>query len=114
MLTPHEIDGFERQLEEIVHATETTLKHLTKDLDFGDDIDDLDEETDESEEFANQLGIKQSLEERLANVKKALQRIKDKAYGRCLNCGRSIEPEVLHALPESDLCRKCKQKIAAK
>mgnify|MGYP002813377215 CR=1 FL=1 len=94
----------------MLHATETTLKHLTEDLNFGDDVDAFDEETDETEEFANRVGVKKVLNEKKENINHALAKIKKSGFGICENCGQTIDPHVLHASPESRLCRKCKKK----
>lgn len=109
-ITSTEIDGLKKQLESALTDIKTTLKHLTTESDFGNDVDDLDEETDESEEFANQLNVKNVLVEKTKNIEDALAKIKSGSYGLCEKCGKGIAIEVLHALPESRLCRNCKQK----
>src|ERR1051325_1395279 len=109
MLTKHELETFKKQLEDAKRSIETTLGHLEKDLDYGDDVDGFEEETDEAEEHANQADVKKSLKERLEHVGRALAKIERGNYGVCENCGKEIETEVLHALPESALCKKCKK-----
>lgn len=109
-MTKHELESFEKQLKAALKATETTLKHLADDLNFGDDIDHGDEKADEAEEFANQAGVKQALQEKIESVKAALEKIRRGKYGLCENCGEPIDIQTLHAAPESYLCRRCKQK----
>ncbi len=40
----------------------------------------------------------------LGQVRAALQRIEDGSYGICLDCGRSIEPARLEAVPWTPYC----------
>ena len=110
MLTKHDLEALEKQLKDSQKAAETTLKNLDKDLDFGDDVDHFEEETDEAEEFANQLGVRKSLQDKINNISLALDKIKSGSYGTCADCGKQIDITVLHAVPESRLCRDCKRK----
>lgn len=48
--------------------------------------------------------------EKLQNIEQALNRIKDKTYGECDECGDDIELERLLALPFTRLCLDCKSK----
>jgi len=57
---------------------------------------------------------RQSLERtrnRLQEVEAALQRIEDGVYGKCLNCGKPIQPERLQAIPAVEYCIECQQKM---
>lgn len=76
--------------------------------DFGNDIDGLDEETDESEEIGNMLSVQEALEERKKRIEKALQKVKEKKYGACESCGKQIEEKLLLVDPESEFCKECK------
>jgi DnaK suppressor protein len=40
---------------------------------------------------------------------RALQKISDGTYGKCANCGKSIEAARLKALPHASLCIACKR-----
>ncbi|SRR5258708_2177687 len=89
------------------------LKQLSVDekpADFGDDVDDFDEETNEAEAFANQSAEGQVLKDRLSEIDIALAKIVDNKYGICESCGKEIEAEVLNAAPESRFCNNCKAK----
>lgn len=46
----------------------------------------------------------------LYHIDEALRRIKDKAYGKCLQCGEPISPARLEAVPHARLCIACKEK----
>jgi DnaK suppressor protein len=57
---------------------------------------------------------RQSLErtqERLQQVEAALQRIEEGTYGKCLRCGKEIQPERLQAMPAVEYCIDCQQKL---
>lgn len=41
----------------------------------------------------------------LEQVREALQRIEDGTYGKCIDCGRPIEPARLEAVPWTPYCR---------
>ncbi|MFA5386485.1 MAG: TraR/DksA family transcriptional regulator [Candidatus Paceibacterota bacterium] len=86
------------------------LKELKAIPDFGSELDP-DIETDESEEFSNQLAQAQVLKGRLADIEIALSKIGKGTYGICENCKKEISPEILKIVPESRLCKECKQKI---
>lgn len=49
------------------------------------------------------------MEEQLAEVNGALERIKDGTYGICTNCGNTINAERLEALPYAELCIDCQR-----
>ena len=104
-----ELEKFENTLLTSKKEIETTLQKLKGELDYGSDVDSLEEETDETEEYANYLATKKPLEEKLQRIAEALERIQNGTYGMCEKCKNPIENEVLMALPESTLCKTCKQ-----
>ena len=69
----------------------------------------LDEEADEVEEYTSLLPIEKTLELKLQNINKALEKIKKGNYGKCEECGKEIEEERLKLIPETNLCNKCKK-----
>lgn len=62
----------------------------------------LEEETDEVEEYETRLATEHSLETRLLEVNKALERINKGSYGRCAKCGKEISKERLLANPAAE------------
>ena len=62
-------------------------------------------EADEVEEYEVRLAAEYSLESRLLEVNRALERIKKGTYGKCAKCGGGISIERLRANPaaESDV-----------
>jgi DnaK suppressor protein len=75
---------------------------------FGDRPD---ENAEEVATYESWLAIEQALELKLADVEKALKKIKDNNFGQCEKCKKEIETERLRALPEAKLCIKCKNNI---
>ncbi len=98
----------DKLLEEKVNIKEQ-LEEIKEDLDFGDDVDSFDEETDESEAFSNYIGIKRSLDNQLEDIESALDKIEKGGYGVCKKCGKEISEDVLDASPASTLCKECKK-----
>lgn len=99
---------FEKRLLTAKSDIEKGLQGLKKDLDFGSDVDHLEEETDETEETVNYLSVKKPLDDKLRGIEAALTRIKNGSFGKCEKCGGNIELEILEAAPRSTLCKKCK------
>ena len=46
----------------------------------------------------------------LYHINEALRRIKDKKYGKCMQCGKAISSARLEAVPHARLCITCKEK----
>lgn len=76
-------------------------------VDFGGDTDD---ESDETENFGNQLAMINGLKNRFNEIDIALNKIQSKEYGVCEKCGKEIEEEILDTDPESRYCKDCKLK----
>jgi RNA polymerase-binding protein DksA len=51
----------------------------------------------------------ESEEDLLRKVDRALQRIRENTYGECEECGKTINPERLEALPWATMCVKCQE-----
>lgn len=61
-----------------------------------------DEEADEVEEYEVRLATEGSLETRLLEVNKALERMRLGTYGICPKCGKAISDERLGANPAAE------------
>ena len=72
------------------------------------DENDLFDKTEEYEERSSTLD---SLEKRLANINKALLKIKNGNYGICEVCGKKIEDDRLEANPAAITCKEDIEKI---
>ncbi|MDP3974957.1 MAG: TraR/DksA C4-type zinc finger protein [Candidatus Jorgensenbacteria bacterium] len=99
----------EEELRKKEEKLEVQLADFKKDLNFGDDIDHLEEEADEAEEFGTWLGLKRIVNRQLSRVRLALAKMNIGTYGICESCGKEIERELLAVDPESTYCKNCKQ-----
>ncbi len=66
------------------------------------------EEATESFELEKRLTLEKRIREQLAEVEHALRKFEDGTYGLCDNCGQTIDPARLEALPQANLCLSCK------
>lgn len=67
----------------------------------------LDTEADEVEAYEADLSVEHTLEDRLLQTNKALERVEKGTYGKCASCGEEIPKERLEIKPEAALCMKC-------
>lgn len=109
MLTPSEINEYQKVLEEERAKLLVEIEEGKKKNDFGGDVDHFDEETDEAEEEANELGLEEVIKDRVNAIDEALNKIRMGTYGVCELCKKPIEKEVLDLIPESELCAECKK-----
>jgi len=58
------------------------------------------------------LILEKRTREQLTEVEHALEKFDQGTYGLCDNCGKSIEPARLEALPHANLCLSCKARQA--
>ena len=108
-MTKEEIKKYQKVLEEEKDKLEKEIAEHEALVDFGADIDGADEEADEAEEMGNRAAINADLKKRLEEIEGAIERIHESTYGKCLRCGGEISEKVLHIVPESELCEKCKK-----
>ena len=108
MLNTEQTKEFKEELEKTKAGLLAQIKDLESPVDFGDDIDHLDEEADEAEEFGNRLSVTKALKERLQNVEAGLLKLSESRYGQCEKCGKEISWELLKIDPESRYCQACK------
>jgi DnaK suppressor protein len=73
---------------------------------------DGDDEVDAGAKTAlreHQLSLMATIQERLVQVERALERIESGTYGKCETCGQPISPERLEAFPSATTCVACKR-----
>ena len=75
--------------------------------DFGDPIFDDSAEAAEEALYDSNISVEGNLELRLRDISQALDRIKDKTYGKCKKCGVEISEKRLEAKPASKYCMEC-------
>ena len=84
-----EIFKLKTELEARKKDLEEKIKKLLVPVDFGDDTQgnvDMPEETDEAEEFGNNLSVADALKKELADVNSGLDKIARGVYGKCDSC----------------------------
>jgi DnaK suppressor protein len=72
----------------------------------GDDQADTGTKTFEREQ---EISLANSIQERISQVERALERLDEGAYGWCERCGNAIPVERLAAFPAATQCITCKQ-----
>lgn len=70
--------------------------------------DNASPDTDAAEQFghARAIAIKEQLDRKIIQTKKALARVKIGKYGICEECGEMIDTDRLMAYPEATLCAR--------
>ncbi len=59
---------------------------------------------------AQNLALRRNHERMLEAIEKALARFQDQSYGKCEDCGQTIDPARLKALPHARYCLACQKK----
>lgn len=104
----HFLQGKLKQLEK-------TKKEIDKQDPFRDTSrlnDNASPDADAEEQFghARTSAIKEQLDKKMVQTKRALARLKMGKYGICEDCGRMIDTERLTVYPETTLCVSCEKK----
>ena len=60
------------------------------------------------------MGLASNEREVLIKIEQAIERIKDKSFGLCSECKKSIAAARLKAIPYVNTCLKCQEKLDAK
>ncbi|MFH1392169.1 MAG: TraR/DksA C4-type zinc finger protein [bacterium] len=114
-----DLKKIKKQLEKESKAIKKELKRFAKkdkklkgdyDTVFPDFGSAKDDNALEVTLYGDTLPVEYNLETRLLSIEKALQRIKNKTYGICINCKKPIQEKRLEVIPETELCLNCKQK----
>ena len=100
------------KLEALKMQLEKELRGFKNPTEMGDEIDALDTEADEAEEFSANAGMAQAVQDRHEDVVAALGKMERGGYGACEGCGGVIEEALLDVDPESRWCKSCKAKQA--
>lgn len=98
-----------------VKRLERTKKEVDKEDPFNDTNrinDNASPDTDAAEQFghARTKAIREQIDRKIIQSKKALSRIRVGKYGICEDCGEFIDTDRLMIYPEATLCAKCQKK----
>ncbi len=61
-------------------------------------------------ELDQRLSKARQIQQQIAEVEHALEKVKDGTYGICDGCAKPIAPERLEIMPQANLCLECKAK----
>lgn len=87
-------------------STEDPFNDKTRDLENAA----TDTEAEEQFGHARVSAIKDELNTKARQIKKALAKVKDGTYGICEDCGKMIDTDRLAVFPEATKCIKCEKK----
>lgn len=104
-------DFLSAQLSRLEHR----VKETEKDDPFKDTrrlLENASPDSDAAEQFghARVSAIKEELEKKIDQTKRALSRLKFGKYGICENCGEMIDTDRLSIYPEATLCISCEKR----
>lgn len=107
---------FKRVLLRQKRTVEEELEEIEKEdpLSSDDLAESADSGTDNwlAEAHGKTVAMKNSLQSLLGRIQKSLLSIKKGSYGKCENCGKTIEAGRLKAMPTATLCIACSKKVA--
>ena len=95
----------EAQLAELEGRQDRIARDLAEPLN-----PDSSEQAVEMEDDVSLEGQAALIAREVASVKRALTRIENGTYGKCVRCGGEIAPKRLEARPEAALCFECASK----
>lgn len=92
-----------------------TKKDVSKEDPFKNDLrleNNASPDSDAEEQFghARVSAIREELNKKSVQIKKALDRIKKGKYGVCEDCGKMIDTDRLAIFPEATMCISCEKK----
>jgi DnaK suppressor protein len=108
-----------KPVEDRLRAERDSLAHQIDEIEArysgDDDVDVLAQGTEGEPESLTidrerDLSLLENTRDLLDKVDLALKKIEEGTYGKCANCGKSIEAARLKALPHASLCISCKRK----
>jgi DnaK suppressor protein len=95
------------------------LERRKKNVERGDPFSNVDRASDNAapdadaeEQFGHAMtsAVKEQIELKIRQTKRALRRIRKGKYGICENCGNMIDTDRLKVYPEATLCVNCERK----
>jgi DnaK suppressor protein len=104
-------DGLRAERDSLAHQIDEIEARYSGD----EDVDVLAQGTEGEPESLTidrerDLSLLENTRDLLDKVDLALKKIEEGTYGKCANCGKSIEAARLRALPHASLCISCKRK----
>ncbi|HWA51714.1 MAG TPA: TraR/DksA C4-type zinc finger protein [Patescibacteria group bacterium] len=102
-------------LQDQLHVLDRQKKNLKEEDPFSnharaDDNAALDTEAEEQFGHATTSALREQIDKKRIEIRKALTRIKLGKYGICENCGKMIDTDRLMVYPQASLCVSCEKK----
>jgi DnaK suppressor protein len=98
-----------RELNQIISEAPTSEEKRE-----GSPFGKREEEATEVFELEKRLAMERQINDTLAQIDHALEKIDNGTYGTCDRCGQPIKRGRLEALPYANLCLACKANLAKK
>jgi DnaK suppressor protein len=107
------LEGFKKRLEERQQTLRKTVSRTEEDGRIADQDTAQDIADRAASSYTKEFLFSQSNNDRqlLAMVETALQRIREGAFGECVNCGNEINAKRLEAVPWTRYCIECQEKL---
>jgi DnaK suppressor protein len=111
---PTEFDELHKKLKSEHKRLEEELEQLHNNASSSDErregspFGKREEEATETLELEKRLALENRVRKELSEIEHALRKFEESTYGKCDNCGKSIDPARLEALPQASLCLDCK------
>jgi DnaK suppressor protein len=107
------LEGFKKRLEERQQILRKTVSRTEEDGRIADQDTAQDIADRAASSYTKEFLFSQSNNDRqlLAMVETALQRIREGAFGECVNCGNEINAKRLEAVPWTRYCIECQEKL---
>jgi DnaK suppressor protein len=111
----HLLEPVGRFLQSQLKYLEEKKKVIEDDDPFKDTdrlVDNASPDTDAAEQFghAKTSAIKEQVERKIIQTRRAFSRVKIGKYGICEDCGKMIDTDRLMIYPEATLCASCQKK----
>jgi len=101
------IEYFKNKLIKMQEEILDNIKSETSDEENPFEVDgDFADKADAFSSASVNEGLSSSQKKILDEIRKALQRIKENTYGKCVVCSADIEEDRLEAIPYADRCKK--------
>ena len=107
------LDTFRKRLEERQQTLRRTVSRTEEDGRVADQDTAQDIADRAASSYTKEFLFSQSNNDRqlLQMVENALVRIREGAFGECVNCGSEINPKRLEAVPWTRYCIECQEKL---
>lgn len=107
------LDTFRKRLEERQQTLRRTVSRTEEDGRVADQDTAQDIADRAASSYTKEFLFSQSNNDRqlLQMVENALVRIREGAFGECVNCGNEINPKRLEAVPWTRYCIDCQEKL---